>query len=422
MITETTPQAAGSSITTVAAIRAQFPALARSEAGQTVAYFDGPGGTQVPQSVVDAVADYLLHHNANSHWSFPTSIETDAALDAARRALADFVGGTPREIVFGANMTTLTYHLCRALAPRLGPGDEIVVTELDHQANIAPWTRLAAERGIRILTVPMIPETGGLDWDAFEGVLSLRTQLVAVGAASNAIGTINDVARAVSMAQGVGALTFVDAVHYAAHSRVDVKQWDCDFLSCSAYKFYGPHIGVLWGREELLAELDVPKLAPAPDAAPCRFETGTQNHEGIVGAAAAVEFLASLAEAGDRSSRLDCALAGLHRRGDELFEQLWQGLAEIPAINLFGPSPGEPRTPTLGFTLGSMPSGEVATRLAADHAIFVSDGDFYASSVIAALGVAEQGLVRVGCACYTTAEEIDRVISAVRSLAASENL
>jgi cysteine desulfurase family protein (TIGR01976 family) len=404
------------SIASVEAIRTQFPALKRSETGHPVAYFDGPGGTQVPQAVVDAVAEYLLHHNANSHWSYPTSVETDAALSAARQALADFVGGAPSEIVFGANMTTLTYHLSRALAPRLDPGDEIVVTELDHQANIAPWTRLVAERGVRVVTVPMLPESGTLDWDSFETLVTPRTRLVAVGAASNALGTINDVARAVDLAHAVGALAFVDAVHYAAHAKVDVKQWNCDFLSCSAYKFYGPHVGMLWGREDLLTDLDVPKLDPAPNTAPDRCETGTQNHEGIVGAAAAVDFLASLADSGDRSGRLESSLNGLHLRGEKLFDLLWRGLAAIPGTNLFGPRPGQARTPTLGFTLGSIPSQRVAAALAADHGLFVSDGDFYASSVTAALGVAEQGLIRIGCACYTTADEIDRLIAAVRTL------
>src|SRR5215813_4825193 len=272
-------------------IRRCFPALARTYLGHPVSYFDGPGGTQVPRAVVEAMNDYLYHHNANTHWAYPTSAETDVIIDSARSVLADFLNAEPTEIVFGANMTTLTFHLARSFARGYRRDDEILVTELDHHANIAPWRTLETERGVKLRVVKMIPETGKLDWDDFSRLLTKRTKLVAVGAASNALGTINDVRRAAEMAHAIDAQIFVDAVHYAPHELIDVHDWSCDFLACSAYKFYGPHIGILYGRHDLLGSLDFPKLIPAPDSAPERAETGTQNHEGIAGAAAAVDFL-----------------------------------------------------------------------------------------------------------------------------------
>jgi selenocysteine lyase/cysteine desulfurase len=262
----------------------------------------------------------------------------------------------------------------------------------------------------------MIPEIGQIDWDDFGRQLNSRTKLVAVGAASNALGSITDVRRAADMAHTVGAQIFVDAVHYAPHQLVDVHAMDCDFLSCSAYKFYGPHIGLLYGRADLLVSLDFPKLVPAPNDAPERAETGTQNHEGIAGAAAAVDFLASLAPGETRRERLKAAFAGLHERGCELVRQLWEGLGEIEGLKIYGPPPSEPRTPTLGFTIAGRPSTEVAQRLA-DAAVFVSNGDFYATSVVERLGVAGEGLVRAGCACYTATEEVERLIDGVRAIA-----
>jgi cysteine desulfurase family protein (TIGR01976 family) len=307
--------------TSAAEIRKCFPALERTHNGYPVAYFDGPGGTQVPRAVVEAMNDYLYRHNANTHWAYPTSEETDAIIDAARCVLADFLNAAPNEIAFGANMTTLTFHLARSLGRGYERNDEVVVTELDHHANVAPWQVLEEERGVKVRMVKMIPETGELDWEDFSRQLNGRTKLVAIGAASNALGTINDVRRAAEMAHSFGAQIFVDAVHYAPHELVDVRDWNCDFSSCSAYKFYGPHIGILYGRRDLLAALDFPKLVPAPDTAPERAETGTQNHEGIAGAYAAVDFLASLAPGATRRERLRAALEQLHERGRELTTQ-----------------------------------------------------------------------------------------------------
>src|SRR5213596_3273062 len=372
-------------------MRRCFPALARTHNEYTVAYFDGPGGTQVPRTVVEAINDYLYRHNANTHWAYPTSEETDARIDSARSVLADFLNAGSTEIVFGANMTTLTFHLARALGRSYEREDEILVTELDHHANIAPWRTLEKECGVKVRTVKMIPETGELNWDDFSRQLTERTKLVAIGAASNALGTINDVKRAGEMAHSFGAKIFVDAVHYAPHELIDVRDWNCDFLACSAYKFYGPHIGILYGRHDLLGSLDFPKLIPAPDSAPERAETGTQNHEGIAGAAAAVDFLASLAPGATWRERLELAFSQLHERGKALIEQLWNGLQEMNRVRVFGPTPDKARTPTIAFTINDMSSTQVAKRLA-ERGLFLSDGDFYAMTVIERLG--QPGVVR----------------------------
>jgi len=400
----------------VASIRRHFPALGRLHGQEPVAYFDGPGGTQVPTAVVEAMSDYLLRHNANTHWAFPSSVETDSMIGGARSALADFLNAAPNEIGFGANMTTLTFHLARALGRAYGSGDEVVVTELDHHANVAPWRALEKERGVTVRMAKMISETGQLDLDDLERQLNSRTKLVAIGAASNALGTITDVRRAAEMAHAVGAKIFVDAVHYAPHRLADVREMDCDFLSCSAYKFYGPHIGILYGKHDLLASLDFPKLAPAPNDTPERAETGTQNHEGIAGAAAAVDFLAALSPRETRRASLNAVFSKLHECGDELVRQLWDGLSEIDGVDLFGPPPGELRTPTIAFTIGDVSSTDVARRLA-DRALFVSNGDFYAATVVERLGLSSDGLVRAGCACYTTSEEVERLIDGVRQIA-----
>jgi cysteine desulfurase family protein (TIGR01976 family) len=412
-----TSTTANATVASVEQIRAQFPALDRVQGNQPVAYFDGPGGTQVPRAVVEAMADYLYHHNANTHWAYPTSEETDAAIENAREICAEFLNATPREIAFGANMTTLTFHLARALGKAWGPGDEIVVTELDHHANIDPWQRLAMERGVTVHSVPLIPETGQIDWTDLEKSVNSRTRLLAIGAASNALGTINDLPRAIALGRSVNAKVFVDAVHYVPHELADVRALDCDFLGMSAYKFYGPHIGVLYCKRDLLETIDFPKLVPAPDYAPERSETGTQNQEGMVGAGAAVEFLASLADAsaGNRRERLESAYRELHRRSLTLVRRLWDGLKAIDGVRLYGPAPEVPRTATVSFVVEGVASTEVARQLAA-RGLFLSHGDFYAATVIERLGLAPEGLVRAGCACYSTSEEIERLIEGVREL------
>ncbi|MEO6872139.1 MAG: cysteine desulfurase-like protein [Chthoniobacterales bacterium] len=407
------------SSTDLSQIRQSFPALQRQQNDQPVAYFDGPGGTQVPRVVADAISDYLLHHNANTHWSFPTSEETDAIVSGGREALADFLGAAPNEIAFGANMTTLTFHLARALGRGYEAGDEIVFTELDHHANVAPWRALEKERGVIVRMAKMIPETGQLDWADLERRVNPRTKLLAIGAASNALGTITDIARATQLAHAARAQVFVDAVHYAPHQLIDVRAWNCDFLGCSAYKFYGPHIGVLYGRHELLEVIDFPKLQPASNAAPERAETGTQNHEGIAGAAAAIDFLASLGSGETRRAQLAAAFEELHERSLLLVKQLWEGLSKIDGVHLYGPGPDAARTPTVSFTVAGFSSEEVARQLARGG-VFVSHGDFYAPTVVERLGQTATGLVRVGCACYTTSEEIDRLIAGVRRFTADQ--
>lgn len=403
-------------IASVESIRGQFPALERQEGGYPVAYFDGPGGTQVPRPVVQAISDYLYHHNSNTHWSYATSNETDETIRHGRAALADLLNASPSEIAFGPNMTTLTFHLSRALGRAFGPGEEIVVTELDHHANIDPWRALAKERGVTVHSVRMLRETGQLDWNDLEAKVSKRTKVLAVGVASNALGTINDVRRAAEIAHSVGALLFADGVHSTPHIPTDVKAWDCDFLACSAYKFYGPHIGVLYGREGLLQSIDFPKLLPSPDTAPERAETGTQNHEGVAGTAAAVDFLAALAGGPSRRAKLHAALASLDARGHALVTQMWEGLSNIPGVKLFGPAPEKPRTPTVSFIVQGLAAAGVSAHLA-KRGVFVSHGNFYAATVVERLGYGGEGVVRAGCACYTTSGEVDRLIDGVREIA-----
>lgn len=400
----------------VDAIRADFPALARREGGLPVAYFDGPGGTQVPRAVAAAMTEYLLHHNANTHWAYPTSVETDALLHGARETLGDFLGCGPGEIAFGANMTTLLFHIARAIGRQLEPGDEIIVTELDHHANVAPWQALARERGAVLRWLPLDRTTYRHAAGALEALISPRTKVVAIGAASNILGTVSEVATACAVARAAGAISVVDAVHYAPHHLVDVQGIGCDFLLCSAYKFYGPHVGVVYGRTAATAALDLPRLEPAPDWVPECLETGTQNHEGIVGAAAAVEFLAAIGGAsGSRRERLTRAMTGLHTRGEALFAQLWSGLAAIPGVTCYGPPPGTARTATIAFHVEGHPSESVA-RFLAPRGVYVSHGDFYATTVARLLGHEVDGLVRAGCACYTTASEVERLVDGVRTL------
>jgi cysteine desulfurase family protein (TIGR01976 family) len=401
-------------------IRQQFPALERVHNGFPVAYFDGAGGTQTPRAVVDAVADYLLNHNANTHWEYPTSHETDAMIEGARHAFADFLNAQAEEVVFGPNTTTMIYHLSRALGRTLGSGDEIVITELEHHANVAPWQALVTERGVTLKIAQMDPESGQLDWDDFERLVTKNTRVVSFGAGCNALGTVNDYRRAVQTAHSVGALALVDAVHYAPYFLADVKDTNCDFLTCSAYKFYGPHVSVFYGKKDLLESIDFPKLDPAPNTAPERAEMGTQNHEGIAGAAATVDFYASLVPrtTGSRPRRelLQTAFAGLREHSSAQVKRLWLELSNTTGVHLYGPAPEVARTPTVSFTIDQVASTECARRLAA-KGLFASHGDFYAATVIDRLGLAPEGLVRVGCACYTSDDEIDRLIEAVKEIA-----
>jgi len=407
-------------------IRKHFPALRRTHGDHPVAFFDGPGGTQVPDAVPVAMADYLYHRNATPHWAFPTSAETDRIRHQAREAMADFLGGNPDEIVFGPNMTTLTFHLSRALGRSMAPGDEIIVTELDHHANVDPWRALEVERDVRIRVLPMDPATGALNVEGFPDLLSDRTRLVALGAASNALGTLTDVATLGRLAKEAGAMVFVDAVHLAPHRRIQVREMGCDYLACSPYKFYGPRMGVLWIRRDLMAALDIPKVAPAPNVGPERFEPGAVSAEGMAGTTAAVDFLAGLVKDGEkprasdaltRGTRLDTFFRELAVREDRLLSRLWTGLDAIPGVTLYGPSAEVDRAPTLSFSVTGMAPRDVSSRLADEAGAFLSHGNFYASTAVERLGKAEEGLVRAGISAYTTEEEVDRLVEGVSRIA-----
>jgi len=405
-------------------IRASFPVFERRIAGKPIAFFDGPGGSQVPRQVAQAVADYLTLHNANTHGRFPTSEETDEILSHARQAAADFVNGDAGEIVFGNNMTTVTFHLSRSLGRLWGPGDEVIVTELDHQANVAPWKRMAADNGMTVRIAPFDRDTLQLDYAALEALVNERTRLVAIGAASNALGTVNDVRRVTDAARAVGALSFVDAVHFAPHFLPDVRQLGCDFLACSSYKFFGPHAGILWGRRELLERLEPYKVPPASNEAPERWETGTQNHEAIAGIGAAIDWIAGIADGygtsggdGGRRDALRRSYEAMHAHESALFQQLEDGLRAIAGVRFFGVARGQPRTPTCAFVVDGSTPDEVARRLG-EEGVFVWNGDFYATTVCEALGVSDcGGLIRAGIAPYSTDDDVRRLVDGVARIA-----
>jgi cysteine desulfurase family protein (TIGR01976 family) len=396
-------------------VRSQFPALERVYKGYPVAYFDAPGGTQVPRVVAEAMNDYLFHHNANTHWAYPTSVETDVILESARETVGEFLNCSPAEVIFGANMTTLAFHLARTLGRTWRDGDEVIVTDLDHHANVAPWRALEIDRGVVVRSARLVRETAQIDWDHLRGLVSPKTKLIAVGGASNACGTVNDLAIAKSIAREAGALLFVDAVHLAPHELIDVQGIGCDFLACSAYKFYGPHAGILFARQPLLESLPWPKLVPAPDTAPERAETGTQCHEAIAGIAATVDFIASMGEGSTRRERLAAAYAKLHDEGVRFARMLWDGLSSMKTVTLYGPPPSMPRTPTIAFNVEGYDDEEVVRALA-DRGLFLSHGDFYALTAVRELGAPACSVVRAGCACYSTEEEVGRLLDELRKL------
>jgi cysteine desulfurase family protein (TIGR01976 family) len=400
-------------------IRPLFPALAQEVAGRPAVFFDGPGGTQVPQSVITAIADYLTHSNANTHGVFITSQRTDAVIAGAHAAMADLLGCAPDEVFFGQNMTSLTFALSRAIGRELQAGDEIIVTRLDHDANVAPW-RALSERGVVIREVDIDTEDCTLDMDNLAALIGPRTRLVAVGYASNAVGTINDIPRIVEWAHQVGALVFVDAVHYAPHGLIDVKALDCDFLACSVYKFFGPHVGVIYGKREHLQRFQPYKVRPAADTVPERWMTGTQNHEGLAGVIAAIDYLASLGQpAPDRRAALTTAMQQIAAYERTLVVQLIEGMLAIPGLTFYGirePERFAWRTPTVSFRLAHLSPRAVATALA-ERGIFVWDGNYYALSLSERLGVESSGgMVRVGLVHYNTAEEVDVFLTVLREL------
>ena len=404
------------------ALRAQFPALGRTVGDRQAVFLDGPGGTQSPTRVIDAMADYLRRGSSNHGGPFLTSREADAAAEAARLAMRDLLNARrPEEIVFGQNMTSLTFSLSRAIAQTWQPGDEVIVTRLDHDANISPWLRAAADRGVTVRWLDFDPTDCTLALDALPTLLNERTRLVAVNYASNAVGTISDVARVAALAHGVGALVYVDAVHYAPHDVIDVQALDCDFLACSVYKFFGPHTGVLYGKYEWLDRLNAYKVRPAADEPPGKWETGTQSYESLSGVTAAVDYLADLGgAAGTRRARLVRGLAAIKTYEAELSEHFLRGATRVPGLRVYGITDVESlarRTPTFAIELAGHAPEDVAAWLG-ERGFFVWHGHYYAIAVMERLGTLDRGgLVRVGFVHYNTIEEIDRLITALRELA-----
>ncbi|NOK61479.1 MAG: cysteine desulfurase-like protein [Chloroflexi bacterium AL-W] len=404
--------------------RTQFPALAQKQNGQPLIFFDGPGGTQVPQHVIDAMSDYLIRSNANTHGAFVTSARTDEVIESAHAAMADLLGCDPDEIAFGPNMTTLTFALSRSMGREWQAGDEMVVTRLDHDANVAPWLALK-ECGAVIRFVDIDIEDCTLDMADFERQINERTRLVAVGYASNAVGTVNNVARVVELAHQVGALVFIDAVHYAPHGPIDVRVLDCDFLACSPYKFFAPHMGTLYGKREHLTNLQPYKVRPASNAVPDRWESGTKNHEGLAGVTAAIDYLAELGSKisdptpTSRRDALRAAMTTIQEYERTLSERLVAGLRDIPGLTLYGitdPDRFDQRTPTVSIRIEGYTPRELATALGQRN-ICTWDGHYYAINLTERLGVeASGGMVRIGLVHYNTVEEIDQLVAALHEL------
>jgi cysteine desulfurase family protein (TIGR01976 family) len=408
-------------------VRSQFPSLSQTVHGHPVVFLDGPGGTQVPQTVIDAISDYLRGSNANTDGVFATSQRTDAMLAGARIAMADFLGCSPEEVVFGANMTSLTFAMSRSIGRELNAGDEIVVTRLDHGANYSPWLALE-ERGVTVRVAEIHDRDCTLDMDDLARKITSRTRLVAVGYASNAVGTINDVSEVVRMAHRVGAMAYIDAVHYAPHGPIDVRALDCDFLVCSSYKFFGPHMGVLYGKHEHLSRLQPYKVAANTHAVPLNWEWGTLNHECIAGITACVDYLADLGRRIDpstdqtlsgRRAALLTAFTAIQRHERILVERLIAGLLQIPGLKFYGitdPERFDARCPTVAVRIAGHTPLRLATELGR-RGFFTWDGNYYALNLTEHLDVEKDGgFLRIGLAHYNTAEEVDRFLRALREI------
>jgi cysteine desulfurase family protein (TIGR01976 family) len=420
----------------IAAIRSRFPSLRRpGPDGRPVAWLDGPAGTQVVDTCLRAINDYLLSSNSNHGGAFAASLETDELVHDVRVATADLLGATDAdEVSFGPNMTTITFALSRAIGATFAPGDEIVVTRLDHDANVAPWLRTAEEHGLVIRWLGIRPDDCTLDIEELERVLGPRTRLVAVGLASNAVGTINPVPLISKLVHAAGAQLWVDAVHAAPHLSIDVQALGADYLVCSAYKFYGPHLGILWGRRELLESLPAIHVRPAGDAIPGRFETGTQAHELLAGLSGTIAYLekVGITQGGapglpgtadrHRRPRLLAAMAAARRYESSLVRQLIERVSAVPGLRVRGitdPARAAERCPTIAFTIEGRHPRDVA-RFLGDRGIYTWDGDYYAWELIRALGLAEQGgMVRVGLVAYNEAAEVERLGDALEALVAA---
>lgn len=403
----------------VQSIRAQYPGLKRD-----AVFFDGPGGSQTPQSVIDAMVDYLIHKNANTGGIFATGKVSDALLDEAHKAAGEFVGtDDPGEIVFGQNMSTHTFNMSRALGRTWKAGDEVIVTKLDHDANVSPWVLAAKDAGATVKYIPVKHEDCTLDLEAFKKMLSPRTKLVAIGCASNATGTINPVKQMTAWTHEVGGLTYLDAVHYAPHALIDVKDWDCDFLACSAYKFFGPHVGILYGKRKHFESLTAYKVRPCSNDLPMKWETGTLNHEGIAGTLAAIEYLAGIGRKADpnaktRRAALVAAYKAIHEYELTLIQQFLRGVAELKSVKLYGITDGarlSERTATFALRHAKLAPNELNEKLAAKD-IYAWCGTFYALELMESLGIQPMKMVRVGMLHYNTAEEVGKLLSFLREL------
>ncbi|MCY2979448.1 MAG: cysteine desulfurase-like protein [Planctomycetota bacterium] len=404
-------------------VRSQFPSLSRMLDGKQAIYFDGPAGSQVPRSVVDRISDCMLHHNANRSGRFITSREVDEIMNHCHQVFCDFVGAvSPESIAFGPNMTSLTLQFSRALSKEWRPGDRILVSSLDHDANFTPWVLAAKDVGAEVKVIRIRTSDATLDLASLDELLNERTRLVAVTAASNAVGSLTPIREIAKRVHSVGAELFVDAVHMAPHKSMDVADWDCDYLVCSAYKFFGPHIGVLYGRKDRMQSLIPYKLRPAPDSLPGRWMTGTQNHACIAGAAAAVDYMASLspipADHQNRRERLIDAMSIISYYETELISKLIEGLLSIPRFKVFGitdPNRMSERAPTVSFQVAGATSIEVAQRLG-DQGVFAWHGNYYALPLTESLGTEPAGMVRLGCMHYNTLEEVERTLDLLRTM------
>jgi cysteine desulfurase family protein (TIGR01976 family) len=400
----------------VQAVREQFPALGRMHNSRGVVYFDGPGGSQVARQAIDAITGYMERGGANLHGVFPTSTETEEILADTRSAAADFLGVEPDEIAFGANMTTLTFAVSRALAGGWDQDSEIVVTELDHRANVDPWIIAAAERGARVRWIRVDPETLTLDENDLEQNITGRTKLVAIGLASNAVGTVNDVAAVADRAHSAGALVAVDAVHAAPHLPLDRDAIGADVITCSAYKFFGPHVGVTAIRRHLFEKMGVYRLDPAPDYIPDKLETGTQNHEGIAGVKGALDFISSLGEGTSQREKLTSAMKAVEEQEAALAENFRITLRDIPGVKLYAAPDGVRKTPTIAFTVQGKAPEEVCLQML-EHGFFIAAGDFYASTLAEKLGIGDSGgFIRAGLAPYNTEVEVERFVDALEGI------
>jgi cysteine desulfurase family protein (TIGR01976 family) len=408
----------------VEALRRRFPALSLTHDGHAMAFFDGPGGTQVPDTVIDAVTRYYRESNANAGGPFPTSIRSDAMAEEAHVAATDLFGAAgPDEITFGANMTSLTFHVGRSLGATMAPGDEIVVTDLDHEANVGPWQSLAADRGLIIRSVPIRHDDVTLDLDGLDRIIGPRTRLVAVGWASNAVGTINPVAEIARRAHAVGALVYVDAVHWAPHGPIDVREVDADLVVCSAYKFFGPHAGLLYGRRNVLDRLPSYKIRPAHH----RFETGTMNFEGLAGTLAAIDYIADVGRqhgAGAAASRREAIVGGMNAVREYemgLFARLVDGLDAIPGSRLYGIADRTrfaERTPTAAVRFDGISPEAISVALGREG-IATWHGDFYATGLIERLGLGDSGgVLRIGLTHYNTPAEVERLLESLSRIVA----